>query len=115
MYDPQPSYCFFSSIVQSEKRKRGKVYLFLHFFGPGGFFHSSIIQQKLITRFVPFLPLTRRHVERCVRSQLCQRDACARSDVVETVGGDMTYTPVQGQYFSSTGCKAVPAKINLYL
>lgn len=82
---------------------------------PGGFFHSNIIEQKLITRFVPFLPLSRRHVERCVRSQLCLRGICSRSDVVEAVGADMTYSPVQGQYFSSTGCKAVPAKINLFL
>lgn len=27
----------------------------------------------------------------------------------------MIYIPVQGHYFSSTGCKAVPAKINLFL
>ncbi|XP_062237284.1 prosalusin [Platichthys flesus] len=80
-----------------------------------GFFHSSIIQQKLITRFVPFLPLSRRHIERCVRSQLCQQDRCGRSDVVEAVGGDMVYTPAPGQYFSTTGCKAVSAKINMFL
>ncbi|XP_028270280.1 torsin-2A-like [Parambassis ranga] len=80
-----------------------------------GFFQSSIIQQKLITRFVPFLPLSRCHVERCVHSQLCQRGSCSRSDVVEAVGGDMIYTPVPGQYFSTTGCKAVPAKINFFL
>lgn len=80
-----------------------------------GFFHSSIIQHNYITRFVPFLPLSRRHVERCVHSQLCQRGSCGRSDVVEAVGGDMIYTPVKGHYFSSTGCKAVPAKINLFL
>lgn len=85
------------------------------FLSPGGFFHSSIIQQKLITRFVPFLPLSRRHVERCVHSQLCLRGVCSRNDVVEAVGADMIYTPVKGQYFSSTGCKAVPAKINLFL
>lgn len=85
------------------------------FLSPGGFFHSSIIQHNYITRFVPFLPLSRRHVERCVHSQLCQRGSCGRSDVVEAVGGDMIYTPVKGHYFSSTGCKAVPAKINLFL
>ncbi|KAK1892584.1 Torsin-2A [Dissostichus eleginoides] len=79
-----------------------------------GFFQSSVIQQKLIS-FVPFLPLSRRHVERCVRSQLCQRGSCGRTDVVEAVGGDMLYTPAQGQYFSTTGCKAVPAKINFFL
>ncbi|XP_054467145.1 prosalusin [Anoplopoma fimbria] len=80
-----------------------------------GFFRSGIIKQKLITRFVPFLPLCRRHVERCVQSQLCQRGSCGRGDVVEAVGGDMTYAPVKGHYFSTTGCKAVPAKINLFL
>lgn len=85
------------------------------FLSPGGFFQSSIIQQKLITCFVPFLPLSRHHVERCVRSQLCQQGNCGRTDVVEAVGGNMIYTPVQGQYFSSTGCKAVPAKINFFL
>lgn len=82
---------------------------------PGGFFHSSIIEQKLITRFVPFLPLCRRHVERCANFDLCLRGFCPDKDVVEKVGASMTYTPVQGEYFSSTGCKAVPAKINLFL
>ncbi|XP_047429708.1 torsin-2A-like [Mugil cephalus] len=80
-----------------------------------GFFRSSIIQKKLITRFVPFLPLSRCHVERCVHSQLCQRGNCNRSDVVEAAGGDMIYTPEQGQYFSKTGCKTVPAKISKFL
>ncbi|XP_068594969.1 prosalusin [Brachionichthys hirsutus] len=80
-----------------------------------GFFHSRIIQQELITRYVPFLPLSRRHVERCVQSQLCLRGSCNRSDVVEAVVDDMIYNPEPGQYFSSTGCKAVPAKINLFL
>lgn len=84
-------------------------------FSAGGFFKSRIIQEKLITSLVPFLPLSRRHVERCVRSQLCSEGLCSRSDVVEAVGGAITYTPVQGHFFSSTGCKAVPAKINLFL
>ncbi|XP_076007164.1 prosalusin [Genypterus blacodes] len=80
-----------------------------------GFYHSSIIQQKLVTRFVPFLPLCRRHVERCAHMQLCQRGCCSCGDVVKAVGEDMIYMPAQGQYFSTTGCKAIPAKINLFL
>ncbi|KAM4616056.1 prosalusin [Polymixia lowei] len=80
-----------------------------------GFYNSSIIQEKLITRFVPFLPLGRVHVERCARRELCQRGWCSRSDVVEAVGADTVYTPSKEQYFSTTGCKAIPAKINLYL
>lgn len=91
------------------------LHLSVSFFSAGGFFKSRIIQEKLITSFVPFLPLSRRHVERCVRSQLCLEGMCSRNDVVEAVGGAMTYTPAQGHFFSSTGCKAVPAKINLFL
>eukprot|EP00066_Takifugu_rubripes_P008496 XP_003974726.1 PREDICTED: prosalusin [Takifugu rubripes] len=87
----------------------------VHNSSTSGFFNSSIIQQRLITRFVPFLPLCRHHVERCVRSQLCSQGLCSRDDIVEAVGGAMTYTPFQGHYFSSTGCKAVTAKINLFL
>ncbi|KAG7481108.1 hypothetical protein MATL_G00063220 [Megalops atlanticus] len=78
----------------------------------GGFFRSKIISDRLITHFVPFLPLNRRHVERCARRELCQRGECQRRDVAEAVGSAMTYTP---QLFSSTGCKSVPAKVNLFL
>lgn len=81
----------------------------------GGFFESRIIKLRLVTRFVPFLPLSRVHVERCVHSQLCQMGQCDRGDVVRAVGDDMNYSPVAGLYFSTTGCKAVPAKINLFL
>lgn len=80
-----------------------------------GFFNSSIIQQKLITRFVPFLPLRRCHVERCAHFDLCQRGHCPDRDVVQKVGASVSYSPVQGDYFSSTGCKSVPAKVNLFL
>ncbi|XP_059405108.1 torsin-2A-like isoform X2 [Carassius carassius] len=80
-----------------------------------GFYHSRVITEKLITRFVPFLPLLRRHVERCAQRELCQRGECQRVDVASAVGGAMTYTPNDSQYFSSTGCKLVPAKVNFFL
>ncbi|XP_018601965.1 prosalusin isoform X1 [Scleropages formosus] len=80
-----------------------------------GFYQSQIIAEKLITFFVPFLPLNRHHVERCARRELCQRGECHRTDVVEAVGGAVNYTPQDGQHFSSTGCKSIPAKVNLFL
>ncbi|XP_066569203.1 prosalusin [Amia ocellicauda] len=80
-----------------------------------GFYHSSIISESLIAHFVPFLPLTRRHVERCARRDLCQRGHCHRTDVVEAVGGAMSYTQSTQQLFSQTGCKTVMGKINFYL
>ncbi|KAG7252844.1 hypothetical protein CRUP_018555 [Coryphaenoides rupestris] len=92
---------------------RKAIYMFISTFG--GFSGSNIINDGLVTRFVPFLPLCRHHVQRCVRDQLCQQGMCGRTDVVDAVVGDMHYTPAQGQYFSTTGCKSVPAKINFFL
>ncbi|XP_030647827.1 prosalusin [Chanos chanos] len=80
-----------------------------------GFYQSRIIPENLITSFVPFLPLCRRHIERCAQRELCQRGECQRTDVAEAVGGAVSYKPENGQYFSSTGCKLVPAKVNLFL
>uniref|UniRef100_A0A4W4HC16 Torsin n=2 Tax=Electrophorus electricus TaxID=8005 RepID=A0A4W4HC16_ELEEL len=80
-----------------------------------GFYNSKIISEKRIAHFVPFLPLLRRHVERCAQRELCQRGVCQRRDVATAVGGAMSYMPQVGQHFSSTGCKLVPAKVNLFL
>ncbi|XP_023656971.2 prosalusin [Paramormyrops kingsleyae] len=80
-----------------------------------GFYQSQIIPAKLITFYVPFLPLSRHHVERCARRELCQRGACQRADVAEAVGRAVSYTVHDGQHFSSTGCKSVIAKVNLFL
>uniref|UniRef100_W5M4G1 Torsin family 2 member A n=1 Tax=Lepisosteus oculatus TaxID=7918 RepID=W5M4G1_LEPOC len=80
-----------------------------------GFYHSKIIPEKLITRFVPFLPLSRLHVERCARRELCQRGMCHRRDVIRAVSGAVPYFPAAEQIFSQTGCKTVPPKINLFL
>ncbi|XP_037387254.1 prosalusin isoform X2 [Pygocentrus nattereri] len=80
-----------------------------------GFYHSKIISEKRIAHFVPFLPLCRRHVERCAQRELCQRGECQHRAVAAAVGGAVTYTPQDGQHFSNTGCKLVPAKVNLFL
>uniref|UniRef100_A0A8C5E1U2 Torsin family 2 member A n=1 Tax=Gouania willdenowi TaxID=441366 RepID=A0A8C5E1U2_GOUWI len=52
---------------------------------------------------------------RCTHLQLLQRGVFNRRDVVDAVAAEMIYSPVQGRFFSTTGCKAVPAKINLHL
>ncbi|XP_058861629.1 torsin-2A-like isoform X2 [Acipenser ruthenus] len=80
-----------------------------------GLYHSEIIQEKLVDCFVPFLPLTRRHVERCVRRELCLRGQCHRRDIIEAITGAMTFSPERERLFSHSGCKTVPAKVNYYL
>ncbi|KAK7934033.1 hypothetical protein WMY93_004929 [Mugilogobius chulae] len=80
-----------------------------------GLSSSPLLSEGLISVIVPFLPLSRVHVERCAQAQLAQRNLGHRSDVVQSVGGAVTYSPEHGHYFSTTGCKTVPAKINLHL
>ncbi|XP_063043545.1 prosalusin [Engraulis encrasicolus] len=80
-----------------------------------GFYHSKIISLKLISSYVPFLPLCQHHVRRCAQRELCQRGECHRVDVAEEVSKAMCYTSNDGQQFSCTGCKQVPAKVNVYL
>ncbi|XP_041090313.1 torsin-2A-like [Polyodon spathula] len=77
-----------------------------------GLYHSEIIQEKLVDSFVPFLPLTRCHVERCIRRELCLRGQCHRRDIIEAITGAMTFSPERERLFSHSGCKTVPAKVN---
>lgn len=70
---------------------------------------------KLISNYVPFLPLCQRHVKSCAQRELCQRGECHRVDVAEEVSKAICHASSEQQLFSSTGCKQVPAKVNVYL
>lgn len=70
---------------------------------------------KLISNYVPFLPLCQWHVKRCAQRELCQRGECHRMDVAEEVSKAICHTSNEQHLFSSTGCKQVPAKVNVYL
>ncbi|KAG5261043.1 hypothetical protein AALO_G00299330 [Alosa alosa] len=80
-----------------------------------GFYKSRIISQKLISSYVPFLPLCQHHVKRCAQRELCQRGECHCVDVAEEVSRAICPTSNEQHRFSSTGCKQVPAKVNVYL
>ncbi|XP_039618703.1 prosalusin isoform X1 [Polypterus senegalus] len=81
----------------------------------GGLCHSEVIRTKLISHFVPFMPLTRRHVERCVRQEICHHGQCHRKDIITMVAKSLGYHPESEMLFSHTGCKTVSAKVDYYL
>uniref|UniRef100_A0A4W3IP92 Torsin-2A n=1 Tax=Callorhinchus milii TaxID=7868 RepID=A0A4W3IP92_CALMI len=82
-----------------------------------GFWNSDIINEELVDRFVPFLPLKRKHVGECVRSELLSRGLSLGlgGDLIEEVVNAMSYFPEEHKLFSKTGCKTVAAKLDFYL
>ena len=71
----------------------------------------------MITAYIPFLPLERRHIRECIKDFLVnKRYYRARRDipdsVVREVSEQLHYYPDDLQVFSVTGCKRVPEKVD---
>lgn len=88
----------------------------------GGFQHSEVIQHNVIDHYIPFLPLEKDHVIKCIENEYNyakQRNYQVSSmvsfdDLKESVLGGMTFIPPE-YIFSSSGCKRVKSKVGTYL
>lgn len=85
----------------------------------GGLFYSDLIRHHLVSAFVPFLPLERPHVERCIEDKLRERNVSEtgedRSRLIARIADELTYFPSDSKLYSTTGCKRIVDKINLVL
>ncbi|XP_005104539.1 torsin-1A [Aplysia californica] len=82
-----------------------------------GLWHSQLISNHLITAFIPFLPLEKSHVKKCITDALIDRKYFKKrhtipSEVIDSVLKELTFTPTTEQIFSSTGCKRVSEKVD---
>ncbi|WAQ97943.1 TOR1B-like protein [Mya arenaria] len=87
---------------------------------PHALMNSDLVRSSLITAFIPFLPLERRHVEKCIRDGLFakghyQYGFQIDQDVVKQTADELTYFPEDTRLFSTTGCKRVYEKIDLIM
>ena len=86
----------------------------------GGLWHSELITKHLITAYIPFLPLERRHIKQCIRDGLIlnryykSQDRISEKKVQE-IADELTYYPEGVGIFSTTGCKRVNEKIGLIM
>ena len=90
------------------------------FFSAGGLWHSELITKHLITAFIPFLPLERRHIKQCIRHGLIHNGYYKATDEiserkVQEIADELTYYPEGVGIFSTTGCKRVAEKIGLIM
>lgn len=84
-----------------------------------GFYDSAIISKHLITSFVPFNPLEKKHVRECIKDVLLTRyfkEFNARKNIPEElvikIAAELNYFPEDTGLFSMTGCKRVPEKVD---
>ena len=75
---------------------------------------SSVIGSSLIDVFVPFLPLERGHVKLCVEKEGRARNLSLSEAEVTEVVASLTYWPADQGLFSTTGCKRVANRLDLY-
>ncbi|CAG7728105.1 unnamed protein product [Allacma fusca] len=71
----------------------------------GGLFKSSMISQRLVDHFIPFLPLEKEHILMCARRDIVKR----RVHFIppEKVADQIKYIPTWKPIFAEDGCKRV--------
>lgn len=81
-----------------------------------GLWHASIIDSYLIDFYVPFLPLERDHVRKCIRAEFQNYNLTSKASLlsvisdkdVEQIVDEHVYEPPGYKKYSSSGCKRVP-------
>ncbi len=89
-----------------------------------GLWHASIIDSYLIDFYVPFLPLEKEHIRRCIRAEfknynLKSNNANLLSIItdsdVEQIADEHVYEPPGFKKYSSSGCKRVPFLVRTHI
>ena len=85
-------------------------------FFSGGFYHSDLLLHGIISAYIPFLPLERKHIRQCIKDYLLSNkyyktdgDICEEK-VTEIADQLQYYFPEEGPIFSIRGCRRVPEK-----
>ncbi|XP_062596152.1 torsin-1A-like [Saccostrea cucullata] len=81
-----------------------------------GMYLCDLIIKHLITAYVPFLPLERKHVRECIKDFLVAKNYYKRDkipdEIVYKISKQLSYYPADLEVFSVTGCKRVPEKVD---
>ena len=91
-------------------------YHFCFFIPSGGLWHSTLIAKDLISAFIPFLPLERKHIKLCIWDDLIAKGyKKITTEILENVANEMRYLPKDTQIYSTSGCKRVSEKVDLII
>lgn len=88
---------------------------FFFIFADTGLSNSKLIDKFFISYFIPFLPLERKHVRKCVIKTLQERIGKSfDTDLVDDVMDELSFRDPD-ENFSLKGCKNVDEKVNYIL
>ncbi|XP_063413565.1 torsin-1A-like [Mytilus trossulus] len=79
-----------------------------------GYYKSDLLSHYLITAFIPFLPIEKEHVVRCIKHHLVAKGHKNTSiNTIEEIAQQLQFYPNETvQMFSATGCKRVEEKVD---
>ncbi|GFW22446.1 torsin-1B [Trichonephila clavipes] len=81
---------------------------------PGGLWRSELVKKDLIDVYVPFLPLEKKHVKKCILAELHSRNLRTDAAIVDRIANQLLYVPEEVELFSVSGCKKVNQKVDLF-
>lgn len=82
----------------------------------GGLYHASIIQQHLISAYIPFLPLERNHIKQCIVDDIVSKgysNLIITEELKNDIADQLEYFPPQSKLYSKSGCKRVSQKVDV--
>uniref|UniRef100_H2Y5F7 Torsin-1A C-terminal domain-containing protein n=1 Tax=Ciona savignyi TaxID=51511 RepID=H2Y5F7_CIOSA len=82
-----------------------------------GFRLSGIVEKNLIDHFVPFFPLEREHVEKCIKDEIKKLNLKRQilSSEVNEIMDELQWIPTDLRLYSKSGCKRIAQKVGLVL
>ena len=81
----------------------------------GGLRKSRLIDRYVISHFLPFLPLEKKHVRNCIRTRLQTHFRRFTERTVDEVIDHLQFVPIGKDLFALKGCKNVAEKVNLVI
>ena len=70
----------------------------------GGLRHSAMIGQHLVDRFIPFLPLERHHVAKCVINEFARNSKMEiKKEDIDEILQELEFYPKDYSLYSATG------------
>ncbi|KAL1462563.1 hypothetical protein WDU94_014391 [Cyamophila willieti] len=87
----------------------------------GGFRKSDVIGYNVIDHYIPFMPLERQHVLKCIEDEynqvreLWRGNHVSLDEMTKYVMEGITFIPEDEKLFASSGCKRVKQKVGTYL
>lgn len=83
----------------------------------GGLHHSAVIDKHLVDRYVPFLPMERRHVALCIVAEVAERNTTIdlKPEDIDSILDELVFEPKGYFVYASNGCKTISAKVDFVL